>query len=64
MLLDESSRELLTINTHLGLFKSTRLAFGLKSATGIFQRVIEKKLKGLKNTIVRVDNREGTLLTS
>ena len=40
MLLDKSSCELLTINTHLGLFKPTRLAFSVKSATGIFQRSI------------------------
>ena len=38
------------------LFKPTRLAFGIKSATGIFQRAIENKLKGLKHTVVRVDN--------
>ena len=56
MLLDESSRELLTINTHLGLFKPTRLTFGIKSATGIFQRAIENKLKGLEHTVVRVDD--------
>ena len=56
MLLDESTRELLTVNTHLGLFKLTRLAFGVKSATGIFQRTIEKKLKVLKKeTVVRGD---------
>ena len=54
MLLDESSQELLTINTHLGLFKPTRLAFGIKSATGIFQRAI--RAKGLKHTVVRVDD--------
>ena len=52
MLLDESSRELLTINTHLGLFKPTRVTFGIKSATGIFQRAIENKHKGLKHTVV------------
>ena len=56
MLLDESSRELLTINTHLGLFKPTRLTFGIKSATGIFQRAIENKRKGLKHTVVTVDD--------
>ena len=37
MLLDKSLQELLTINTHLGLFKPTRLTFGIKSATGMFQ---------------------------
>ena len=56
MLSDKSSQELLTINTHLGLFKPTRLVFETKSATGIFQRAIENKLKGLKHTVVRVDD--------
>ena len=50
MLLHKSSRELLTIITHLGLFKPNRLALGIKSATGIFQRAIENKLKRLKDT--------------
>ena len=56
MLLDKSLRELLTINTHLALFKPTRFAFGIKSATGVFQIAIENKLKGLKHTAVRVDD--------
>ena len=50
MLLDESSRELLTINTHLGLFKPTRLTLGIKSTTEIFERAIENKLKGQKHS--------------
>ena len=53
MLLDKSSRELLVINIPLGLFKPrlARLAFVIKSATGIFQRAIENKLMGLKHTV-------------
>ena len=54
--LEESSRDLLTLNTHKGLYRPTRLAFGVKSATGIFQRAMENRLKGLPNTIVRVDD--------
>ena len=51
-------RGLLIINTHLGLFKPrlARLAFGIKSATGIFQRAIKNKLMGLKTYCVRVYN--------
>ena len=56
MLLDESLQELLIINTHLGLFKPTRLTLGIKSATEIFERAIENKLKGQKHTLVRVDD--------
>ena len=36
--LDEAARELLTINTHRGLYRPRRLQFGIHSATGIFQR--------------------------
>ena len=46
----------LTINTHFRLFKLTPLPFGVKSTTGIFQRAIESKLRGLKHTVVRVDD--------
>lgn len=35
MLLIESSCELLTINTHLGLFKPMRLAFGVNHQQGL-----------------------------
>ena len=42
--LDESSREFLTINTHMGLYQPTRLQFGVHSATGIFQREMDKRL--------------------
>ena len=46
MLLNDESGELLTINTHKGLFKPTRLPYGEKSAPGIFQRERDgKKVK-------------------
>ena len=54
--LKEEARELLTINTHKGLFQPLRLQFGLHSASGIFQREMEKRLSGLVHTIVRVDD--------
>ena len=56
MELDEDSKHILTLNTHKGLFRPTRLCFGVKSATGIFQRAIENRLKGIENTVVRVDD--------
>ena len=36
--LDETSGELLTINTHRGLYQPHPLQFGVHSATGIFKR--------------------------
>ena len=38
------SRELLTVNTHKGLFQPTRLQFRVHSASGIFQRELENRL--------------------
>ena len=54
--LDEPSRKLLTINTHKGLYQPERLQFGVHSVTGIFQREIDKRLTGIPNVKVRVDD--------
>ena len=56
MLSDGESRECLTINTHKGLFRPTRLAYGVKSAPGIFQREMEKRLSNIPYTVVRIDD--------
>lgn len=39
--LDDESSELLTLSTHRGLFRPTRLMYGVASAPGIFQREME-----------------------
>ena len=44
---DEVSKEILTINTHRGLFKVNRLQPGVKSAPGAFQQLMETMLAGL-----------------
>ena len=36
MLVDENSKEFLTINTHKGLYRYNRLPYGVASAPGIF----------------------------
>ena len=41
---DEESSKLLCINTHRGLFKYNRLAFGVKVAPAIFQQVMDTML--------------------
>lgn len=54
--LSESSKELCTINTHLGLFRFNRLTFGISSAPGIFQSVMETILAGLPKTECYLDD--------
>ena len=54
--LEEQTQELLTINTHCGLYQPTHLQFGVHSATGIFQREMDKRLKSIPHCIVRIDD--------
>ena len=54
--LDDSSQELLVINTPKGLFRYTRMPYVLLSALGIFQRFMENVLQGLSHVVVYIDN--------
>ena len=54
--LDDSSKELLTVNTHRGLYRPDRLQFGVHSATGMFQREMERILDGIPFVLVRIDD--------
>jgi len=56
LMLHEDSRECLTINTHKGLLRPTRLVFGVHMASGVFQRHMEKRLDHVERTIARVDD--------
>ena len=50
VVLDEKSQPYVTINTHLGLYRYTRLPFGVAAAPAIFQQIIDKMLDGLTQT--------------
>ena len=56
LLLDEESREFVTVNTHKGLYKYNRLPFGVSSAPSIFQRMIENLLQEIKGVSVYTDD--------
>ena len=56
LLLDDDSRCYVTINTHKGLFRYTRLPFGVASAPAIFQRIMDSILRDLPHVCVYLDD--------
>nr|VZI05682.1 unnamed protein product [Spirometra erinaceieuropaei] len=50
------SRELLTINTHHGLFQNTRLPFGVKTTPALFQQTMNAMLSGIPGTAGYLDD--------
>ncbi|CAG2214044.1 unnamed protein product [Mytilus edulis] len=53
---DEDCKDLLTINTHRGLYRYNRMAFGIASAPAIWQRTIEQILSGIPGTQCLLDD--------
>ena len=56
LVLDEQSREYLTLNTPRGLMRPTRLSFGYASAPALFQRTLDTLLSGLTGVAVFLDD--------
>ena len=54
--LDEESKKVMVVNTQRGLFRYTRLPFGISSAPAIFQRVIESLLRGIDGVVAYIDD--------
>jgi hypothetical protein len=54
--LSENSKELVTINTHKGLYQYQRLPFGVSSAPAIFQSVMDQILSNLENVSCYLDD--------
>jgi len=44
------------INTHRGLFKFTRLPYGVNTAPGIFQHAMEQMLGDIPGVVVYMDD--------
>ena len=56
MILDKDSRVYVTINTYLGLYRYTRLPFGIASSPAIFQRTMDTILQGLPHVQCYIDD--------
>ena len=54
--LDEDSKKLLVVNTPKGLFRYTRLLYGVSTAPAIFQSVMDRILQGLPVACYLDDN--------
>ena len=44
------------VGTHKGLFHYTRLPYGISSAPGIFQKVMEQLLQGIPHVAMYIDD--------
>ena len=56
LVLDEESTKYVTVNTHQGLYRYTRLPFGVASAPAMFQKIMDNILQGIPNVICYLDD--------
>ena len=54
--LDEETQQFMVINTHKGLFKYTRLPFGIAAAPAVFQQTMDTVLQGLPGVVCYLDD--------
>ncbi|XP_065176516.1 uncharacterized protein K02A2.6-like [Sycon ciliatum] len=56
MEVDDESKPLLTLNTHLGLFRLNRLPYGIASAPALWQRAMDSLLRDLPGVKCMIDD--------
>ncbi|KIH62547.1 reverse transcriptase [Ancylostoma duodenale] len=54
--LSDESKKMVVRNTHRGLFQYNRLPFGIKTAPGIFQQIMNKMVAGLRGVATYLDD--------
>ena len=54
--LDEDSQKYCVINTCKGLRQPSRLLYGAKPASGMFQKLMESNLQNIPRTVVKIDD--------
>ena len=54
--LDDESKTYVTINTHRGLYRYTRLPFGVASAPAMFPKLMDTVLQGIPHVICYMDD--------
>lgn len=54
--LDEESKQLVVINTPLGLFRFNRMPFGIANAPAIFQKAMDQLISGIPNCAAYLDD--------
>ena len=54
--LGAEAQDLVTVNTHLGMFRYTRLPFGVAAAPSIFKRTMDNMIQGLPHVTVYLDD--------
>ena len=54
VVLDEESQPYVTITTHLGLYRYTRLPLGIAAPPAIFQQIMDKLLESMRGVSVQM----------